>query len=247
RPEVHPGAQLEEPGDGLLDGSGQKDGNDAVLVPGAHGLDERGLHLLVVPGAETRGTDEDRGGLALVDGGVDPGLPLLARDEVPLVQERFEPGLADQLAGQQLYHPLVASAVGEEDVVHGGPLLHHRRYRRRRLRSTGRSAAIAKSSPGTASQVMSFFGAFPCSHGGSIGSVGSPMQSASIDWHLMPSLPVLTLAAGFFRSSVPAGKAHASGVASGIASSPRRSSSRSAGPIQSPSQPRSVPSHVPEE
>src|SRR5207237_2532115 len=105
----------------------------------------------------------------------------------------------------------------------------------------------AKSPPGAASQESAFLGDLPFSQGGTIGSVGSPTQSALTDWQPSPSLEVETRSAGALRSSVPGGNAHASGAGSSRPSSPRRSSSLSAGPAHAPSQPRSTPSQVPAE
>ena len=94
----------------------QDDGDDAELLLLAHGPHQGDLHFLVMPRPVPRRTEEDGdGGTALQRVG-EFGLPLVAGDEMPFVEERPQLRLADQPLGDLLDLRLVLAVVREEDV-----------------------------------------------------------------------------------------------------------------------------------
>jgi hypothetical protein len=84
-----------------------------LLLPDT--LGDRGLDLLVLPGAEPVGADQHHAGRAGAERLVDLLDDRIAREQVPVVEPRLEAGEEEpprQLPGQLL----VRGAVGQEDV-----------------------------------------------------------------------------------------------------------------------------------
>jgi len=116
--QVDPGAAGEKQRQfGLRRRTGQQDRDHRP--PLAHGAAQQGLRLLVFPGAQTVGPDQDRPGGRAGDAVGEQRLPVAARDQLLLVEPDAHPGRGEA-RDQGPHGGLVLAVVGEEAVeVHG--------------------------------------------------------------------------------------------------------------------------------
>ena len=114
RPEVHPGATLQEGVDAFRVSAGQQDGDDALAL--LHCVLDGDAHPLVVPRPYALRPHEYGDRLARSERGLHGFLPRLAGDQMGGREPGAEAGLAE--AARQICHGrLVGVVVGEEHIV----------------------------------------------------------------------------------------------------------------------------------